>query len=91
MGQLADLSKPRSAIVVGVTVEPEGEEEDVGYYADFDRYVIGERNEDVRRKVQMLRLEKRLCEKGEPRPDAGLVTLVLKDTLPLLRGAGLAG
>jgi hypothetical protein len=56
---------------VSATVKPKGEEEDVGYYADFDRYVIGERNEDVRREVQTLRLEKWLCENGEPPPMRG--------------------
>jgi hypothetical protein len=63
----------------------------VNYFADFDRYVIGERNEEIRREVKMLRLEKRLREIGESRSGARLAALASKSTLPLLRRAGLAG
>jgi len=63
----------------------------VNYFADFDRCVIGKRNEGTRREVQSLRLEKRLRENGELRSDARLANLVSKSTLPLLRRAGLAG
>jgi hypothetical protein len=63
----------------------------MNHYADFDRYVIGERNEEMRQKVQTLRLEKRLRQNGGPRSGAGLVALISKSTLPLLRRAGLAG
>jgi hypothetical protein len=60
----------------------------VNYFADFDRYVIGERNEGIRRGVKTLRLKKRLRDNGEPRPDARLATFVSKRALPLLRRAG---
>jgi hypothetical protein len=63
----------------------------MNHYADFDRYAIKERNERIRREVQTLRLEKRLRQNGEPRSGAGLVALISKSTLPLLRGTGLAG
>ena len=63
----------------------------MNHFADFDRYVIGERNEGTRREVQTLRLERRLRENGEPRPGLRLASLVAKSTLPLLRRAGLAG
>ena len=58
--------------------------------ADFDRYVIGERNERIRDKVQSLRLESQLRENGGRRSDSRLARLVSKSTLPLLRRAGLA-
>jgi hypothetical protein len=63
----------------------------VNHYADFDRYVIGERNEGIRQDMQMLRLEKRLRQNGESRSGAGLNALVSKRTLPPLRRAGLTG
>lgn len=63
----------------------------MNHYSDFDRYVIKERNEGIRRNVQTLRLEKRLRQNSEPRSGAGLIALVSKGTLPLLRRAGLAG
>ena len=63
----------------------------MNHYADFDRYVIEERNERIRREVQTLRLEKRPRQNGGPRSDVGLVALISKSTLPLLRRAGLAG
>ena len=39
-------------------------------FAGFDRYVIGERNEGMRREVQTLRLEKRLRESSGRPPGA---------------------
>jgi hypothetical protein len=80
-----------SAIVLTVTVEPKGKDRDVNYFADFDWYVIGERNEGIRREVRTLRLERRLRENGELRPGARLAAFVTRSTLPLLRRAGLAG
>jgi hypothetical protein len=63
----------------------------MNHYADFDWHVVKERNERIRREVQALRLEKRLRQNGEPPSGAGLVALVSKSTLPLLRRAGLVG
>jgi hypothetical protein len=63
----------------------------VNYIADFDRYVIGERNEGIRRGVQTLRLESQHREYGGPRPGSRLASFVSKCTLPLLRRAGLTG
>ena len=63
----------------------------MNYIADFDRYVIGERNEGIRRGVQTLRLESQHRGNGGPRPGSGLASFVSKCTLPLLRRAGLTG
>jgi glutaredoxin 3 len=79
-----------SAIVPFVTEEPK-EEVDVNNYADFERYVIGERNERLGREARTPRPEKRLRRNGEPNSGFPLAALVAKGTLPLLRRAGLAG
>ena len=63
----------------------------MNHYADIDLYVIGKRNEGIRREVQTLRLGKRPGRNGEALSGAGLVALVSKSTLPLLRRAGLVG
>ena len=63
----------------------------MNHLADFDRYVIGERNEVTRREVRTLRLERRLREYGDPRAGSRPASLVSKSTLPLLRRTGLAG
>jgi len=63
----------------------------VNYCADFDRYVIGERNEGLGREMRTLRLKRRLRKNGEERPGSRLASLVSKSMLPLLRRAGLAG
>ena len=63
----------------------------MNYFADFDRYVIGEHNEGIRRGVQTLRLESQHRENGGPRPGSRLASFVSKCTLPLLRRAGLTG
>ena len=57
----------------------------------FDRDVIGERNEGIRRRVQTLRLDSQHRENGGPRPGSRLASFVSKCTLPLLRTAGLTG
>jgi parvulin-like peptidyl-prolyl isomerase len=55
-------------------------------YADFDPYVIRERNQQVHREVQSLRLEERL---REERGSSGsrFVALARRAVRPLLRGA----
>jgi hypothetical protein len=63
----------------------------VNYFADFDRHVIGERNEGLGREMRTLRLKRRLRKNGEEQPGLRLASLVSKSTLPLLRRAGLAG
>jgi hypothetical protein len=63
----------------------------VNYFADFDRYAMGERNEGIRREVQTLRLERRLRGNGGPRSGARLAAFVSKSTLPRPRRAGLVG
>ena len=63
----------------------------MNHFADFDRYVNGERNGEIRREAQTLRLESQLREKGGLRPGPRLASLVSKSTLPLLRKAGIAG
>ena len=59
-------------------------------YADFDPYVIGERNRQMKRDVDSLRLEERL---GEDRRSSGrrFVALAKRGAMPLLRVARLAG
>jgi hypothetical protein len=80
------------AIVVLVTLEPreKGRRRTMTYYQGFDPHLIKERNETIRREVSAYRLEKRLRQNGEARPDGWLVALVWKGTLPLLRRARLA-
>ena len=63
----------------------------MNYFADFDRYVIGERDGGSRHEVQSLRLESQYREVGGTRSGSRLAFLVSKSTLPLLRRAGLAG
>ena len=63
----------------------------MNYFADFDRYVIGERNEGLRREMRTLRLRRRLRKNGEEQPGLRLASFVSEGTLPLLRRAGLAG
>jgi hypothetical protein len=62
----------------------------MNYFADFDRYVIGECNEAYRREVQTLRLASQSRENRVPRSGSRLASLVSKSTLPLLRRAGIA-
>ena len=63
----------------------------MNYFADFDGYVIGKRNEKLAREMLTLRLERRLRNGGGARPGLRLASFVSKSTLPLLRRAGLAG
>ena len=63
----------------------------MNYFADFNRYVIGERNEGIRRGVQRLRLESQHRENSGPRSGSKLASFVSKTTLPLLRRAWVAG
>jgi hypothetical protein len=46
----------------------------MNYFADFDRYVIGERNEAYRREVQTLRLTSQNRENRVPRPGSRLAS-----------------
>ena len=59
-------------------------------YMDFNPYVIRERNQQVHRDINSLRLEKRL---QEDRPSSGrrFVALAKRGMRPLLRAAHLAG
>ena len=66
------------------------EEQDVNYFANFDRYAIGERNDGLGREVLTLRLQRRLREGREARSGLRLASFVSKSTQPLLRRAGLA-
>jgi hypothetical protein len=53
-------------------------------HADFDPYLIRERNEGLRREVSTLRLEKRLQEDHQPR-SSRLIALARRFALPMLR------
>jgi len=44
----------------------------VNYFADFERYVIGERTEGIRREVRVLRLGRWLRKDRQPRSDERL-------------------
>jgi hypothetical protein len=60
----------------------------MNHYMDFDPHLIRERNEQMRREVNLLRLEER------PRDNDGssrswFFILARRSALPLLRGAGL--
>ena len=61
------------------------------HFTDFDRHVIGERNGEITREVQTLRLESQFREKGGLRPGPRLASFVWKSTLPLLRRVGITG
>jgi hypothetical protein len=58
----------------------------MNYYADFDPYLIRERNEWLLREVRTLRLEKRL-RKNRRGGALRLVSVASKSTLPVLRRA----
>ena len=80
------------AIVVCVASsqqKKEKEEQDMNY-TDFDPYVIRERNNQMHRDINSLRLEKRL---REDRPSSGrrFVAFAKRGAMPLLRAAHLAG
>jgi hypothetical protein len=62
----------------------------MNHYMDFDRYVIRERNQQVHREVNSLRLEKQL---HEEHGSSGMrfVGLAKRGVMPLLRAAHLAG
>lgn len=53
-------------------------------HADFNPYMIRERNEGLRREVSTLRLEKRLRENHEPRSPR-LIALARRFALRMLR------
>jgi hypothetical protein len=62
----------------------------MNHYMDFDPYVIRERNQQVHREVNSLRLEKQLREeRGSSR--VRFVALAKRGVMPLLRAARLAG
>jgi hypothetical protein len=62
------------------------------HHMEFDLYLIRERNQQLFRELQALRLEKRLRRNHKVR-GSGLVALAhrLKNTLHLLRSVGLTG
>jgi len=76
------------AIVVCVASSQKKKEKGMNY-VDFDPYVIGERNRQMHRDVDWLRLEKR---SREDRRSSGrrFVALAKRGAMPLLRAAHLA-
>jgi hypothetical protein len=66
------------------------EEEQMNHYMDFDPYVIRERNQQVHREVNSLRLEKQLREE-QGSSGVRFVALAKRGVMPLLRAAHLAG
>ena len=63
----------------------------MNYFADFERYVIGERTEGIRCKVRVLRLGRWLREDRQPRSDERLAAFASKSSRRLLRRAGHTG
>ena len=61
----------------------------MNYYMDFDPYLIGERNNQMKRDVDSLRLEKRLREDRGP-SGWRFLALAKRGAMPLLRAAHLA-
>ncbi len=62
----------------------------MNHYMDFDPYVIRERNQQMQRDVDSLRLKERLREARGP-SSTRFVVLVRKGVMPLLHAARLAG
>ncbi len=58
-------------------------------YMDFNPYVIRERNQQMHREVNSLRLEKRLRDDDRRSSGSRFFALARRSALPLLRGAGL--
>jgi hypothetical protein len=62
----------------------------MNHYMDFDPHLIRERNEQMHREVNSLRLQERLREaRGSNGPR--FVALARRSVMPLLRAARLAG
>ena len=60
----------------------------MNHYMDLDPYLIRERNEQMLREVNSLRLEEQLGE-AHGSKGARFVALARRGVIPLLRGAGL--
>ncbi len=63
----------------------------MNHYMDFDPYFIRERNEQMHREVDSLRLRKRLREARGSSSGSRFVALARKGVMPLLRAAHRAG
>jgi hypothetical protein len=68
----------------------QGGAEEMNPYMDFDPYLIRERNEQMHREVNALRLQERLRE-DRGSSGARLVGLARRGVMPLLRAARLTG
>jgi hypothetical protein len=83
---------PQSAIVVFVAFKSksrdEKEEEDMNHYMDFDPHLIRERNQQMRKEVNSLRLEERLRKERSPR--GSRLSVLIKRVRLLIGGARLA-
>jgi hypothetical protein len=77
-------------VCVASSQQKKEKEEQAMNYADFDPYLIGERNNQMRREIHSLRLEQQL---REDRRSGALrfVALAKRGAVPLLRAAHLAG
>jgi hypothetical protein len=78
------------AIVVCVASSQQKKEEQGMNYMDFDPYVIGERNRQLHREVDSLRLQKR-SRKDRRSSGRRFFALAKRGAMPLLRAAYLAG
>jgi hypothetical protein len=80
----------RAIVLPDTQAKAEKEEEQLTHYMDFDPYVIRERNNQMHREVNSLRLEEQV---RQERGSSGsrFVALAKKGVRPLLRAAHLAG
>ena len=62
----------------------------MNHYMDFDPYLIRERNEQMLREVNSLRLQERL-RKNRQSSDSRFSAVAKRGVMPLLRAARLAG
>lgn len=75
---------------MSLTISEEGKEERDMNYMDFEPHLIRERNQQIRREVDSLRLEERSRE-DHGSSGSRFVAFVRRGMLPLLRAARLAG
>jgi hypothetical protein len=66
------------------------EGQDMNHYMDFDPHLIRERNEQMLREVNSLRLQERL-RKNRQSSDSRFSAVAKRGVMPLLRAARLAG
>jgi hypothetical protein len=81
---------PKSPIVVFVAFQPKKRrrKKKMSHYMDFDPHLIRERNQQMRKEVNSLRLEERLRKERSPR--GSRLSVLIKRVRLLIGGARLA-